>query len=119
MAVAGPGSGSPQVMVEIRQLGGAYARPGLHPNAFAHRSAGYSLLTVGMAFDPAVEPHAALLAAALADYDTGGIWPNFGPAHDAGTARRAYGEQTLARLRAVAATYDPDGVLSVGDFTRT
>ena len=35
--VAGPGSGSPQIMVEIRQLGGAYAREAEHPSAFDHR----------------------------------------------------------------------------------
>jgi hypothetical protein len=48
LSLAGPGSGSPQVLVEVRQLGGAYARDGrrLRPSAgrrtcrlTAHRSA--------------------------------------------------------------------------------
>ena len=39
LAIAGPGSGSPQVLVELRQLGGAYAREAAYPNAFNHRSA--------------------------------------------------------------------------------
>ena len=116
--VAGYGSGSPQVLVEVRQLGGAYAREGEHPNAFDHRAAGYSVLVVGMAPDPAVEPHAERVFAALAEWDTGGIWPNFGPPHDAITARRAYNETTLARLAAVTRTYDPDGVLQAGSYTR-
>ncbi len=66
LEVAGVGSGSPQVMVEVRQLGGAYAREGQHPSAFAHRAAGFSVLVVGMAPDPAVRPHMERLFAALA-----------------------------------------------------
>ena len=58
------------------------------------------------------------LFAALGEWDTGGIWPNFGPAHDARTARRAYDAETLAGLAAVVEKYDPDGVLAIGDFTR-
>ena len=56
---------------------------------------------------------------ALGDWDTGGIWPNFGPAHDEQTARRAYDEETLQRLVEVSRTYDPDGVLQIGTFTQT
>ena len=118
LAVAGYGSGSPQVMVEVRQLGGAYAREGEHPSAFSHRSARFSVLAVGMAADPQARPHAEQLFAALADWDTGGIWPNFGPPHDARTARRAYDPATLERLAAIVRTYDPDGVLQIGSYTR-
>ena len=46
LAVAGYGSGSPQVMVEVRHLGGAYAREGAYPSAFSHRAAKFSVLTV-------------------------------------------------------------------------
>jgi FAD/FMN-containing dehydrogenase len=118
LAMAGPGSGSPQVLVEVRQLGGAYARDGKYPSAFAHRAARYSLLAVGMAPDPSALPHAQRLFADLADWDTGGVWPNFGPPHDADTARRAYDPPTLARLTAVTRTYDPHGVLQAGSYTR-
>jgi hypothetical protein len=122
LAVAGPGAGSPQLLVEVRQLGGAYAREGAHPNAFCHRSAGYSVLAVGMADSEATgsesTAHAERLFAALAEWDTGGIWPNFGPAHDERTARRAYDEQTLQRLVEVVRKYDPDGVLQIGSFTQ-
>jgi hypothetical protein len=116
--VAGVGSGSPQVMVEVRQLGGAYAREGQHPSAFAHRAAGFSVLVIGMAPDPAVRPHIERLFGALAQWDTGGIWPNFAPPHDAKTARRAYDPETLERLVAIARRYDPDGVLQAGSYTR-
>jgi hypothetical protein len=118
LAVAGYGSGSPLVMVEVRQLGGAYAREGRHPSAFSHRAALFSLLAVGMAPDPAALPHAQRLFSAVADWDTGGIWPNFGPPHDSSTARRAYDPATLARLAAVTSAYDPRGVLQAGSYTR-
>jgi hypothetical protein len=116
--LAGPGSSSPQVMVEVRQLGGAYAREGQHPSAFAHRTAGYSVFVVGMAPDPRVVPHVHELFTALADWDTGGIWPNFGPPYDEATAQRAYDAATLARLAEVAERYDPDRVLAAGAFAR-
>ena len=120
--VAGLGSGSPQVMVEVRHLGGAYSREGSHPSAFAHRAARFSVLAVGMAMNEASAAgalaHADQLFAVLADWDTGGVWPNFGIPHDAVSARRCYDEPTLARLRQVVATYDPQGVLQAGAYTR-
>jgi FAD/FMN-containing dehydrogenase len=118
LAVAGYGSGSPQLVVEVRHLGGAYAQEGRHPSAFTHRAARYCVLTLGMAADPATQPHAERLFAALSEWDTGGVWPNFGPPHDATTARRAYDPQTLRRLAAVTRTYDPHGVLQAGAYTR-
>ena len=118
LALAGPGSDSPQVVVEVRQAGGALSRSGSHPNAFDHGAAAYSVLTVGIAFDPRVGPHSDALFEALSDWDTGGCWPNFAPPHDAGSAKRAYSPETLARLAAVADRYDPDGVLAAGAFAR-
>ena len=122
LAVAGPDSGSPQVMVEVRHLGGAYAREGTHPSAFSHRAARFSVLTVAVAADEAMASgalaHADQVFSALADWDTGGVWPNFGIPHDAVSARRSYDEQTLARLREVVETYDPQGVLQAGAYTR-
>jgi hypothetical protein len=117
LAIAGPGSGSPQILVEVRALGGAYARETAHPNAFSHRAARFSLLAVGMAEGPARE-HTDGLFRAMSEWDTGGIWPNFGPAVDEQTALRAYDEETLERLVDIAETYDPYGVLQVGGFTR-
>jgi FAD/FMN-containing dehydrogenase len=118
LAVAGYGSGSPQVMVEVRQLGGAYAREPEHPNAFDHRDAKFSLLVVGMAPDPRAASHAELVFAAMGDWDTGTVWPNFGPVSDARSARRAYDEATLQRLAEITRRYDPAGVLQYGRYTR-
>jgi FAD binding domain len=122
LAVAGYGSGSPQVLVEVRHLGGAYAREGTYPSAFSHRAAKFSVLTVAVAADEAMAAgalaHADQVFTALADWDTGGVWPNFGVPHDAVSARRSYDEETLARLREVVDTYDPQGVLQAGAYTR-
>lgn len=118
LAVAGHGSGSPQILLEVRALGGAYAREARYPNAFSHRAARFSVLSVGMMPDEAVPAHTQRVFDALADWDTGGCWPNFGPAIDAASARRAYDPDTLARLQAVVEKYDPDGVLRLGTWTR-
>ncbi len=119
LEVAGPGSGSPQIMLEIRQLGGAYVREAEHPSAFDHREAKYGLLTVGVAMDPRVGPHGDKVLAALADWDFGGVWPNFAPPHDKASAHRAYTAETLSRLADVAERYDPDHVLAAGSFARS
>jgi hypothetical protein len=71
-----------------------------------------------MAPDPAVPGHAEAVFSALADWDTGTVWPNFGPVHDRRSARRAYGAATRRRLAEIVATYDPDGVLTLGRWTR-
>jgi hypothetical protein len=118
LAVAGYGSGSPQVLVEVRALGGAYAREAQYPNAFSHRAARYSVLVVGIAPNEDGEAHAHEVFGALADWDTGGVWPNFGPAINGRTARRAYDPDTLARLQSIATKYDPQGVLRLGAWTR-
>ena len=58
LALTGPGSDSPQVLVEVRQMGGATSRAGEHESAFCSRDAAYSLLIVGIAGVPGVEAHA-------------------------------------------------------------
>lgn len=114
LAQTGAGSGSPQVMVEVRQLGGAYARSGTYVSAFDARDAGYSVLLVGMPVIPGTHEHAERTLEALAPWAYDGMWPNFGPAHDPATAAAAYRPHTLARLRATANAYDPTGVLTMG-----
>ena len=118
LGLVGAGSESPQVIVEIRQLGGAYARPGQHESAFDHHDAAFSLLMIGMPNIPGTPEHSASVVAALAPWGYEGIWPNFVPAEDAETARAAYRPETLARLRAIADTYDPDEVFTMGAAIR-
>jgi FAD/FMN-containing dehydrogenase len=112
LALTGPGVASPQILVEVRQLGGAFARPGEHPSAFASRDAAYSLLVVGIAEIPGVEDHAAAILEAMAPWIGGHRLPNFTFTPEEYVD--AYDEVTLARLRRALRTYDPDGVLAIG-----
>ena len=114
LAVAGPDASSPQVIVEIRQLGGALAAGGTLASAFCHGDAAFSLLTIGITAPPvgeAVVAHAAAVLDAMAPWSTGGVLPNFAPGDDAARFRRVYTPETLARLRALSQASDPARVL--------
>ena len=110
--LTGPGSGSPQVLVEVRQMGGAIARAGEHESAFCSRDAAYSLLLVGIAGIPGVEAHAETVLEALDPWTGGHRLPNFTFAPE--DYLDAYDEPTLARLRRAIRTYDPLGVMAIG-----
>jgi FAD/FMN-containing dehydrogenase len=117
VSVAGPGSGSPQVAVEVRQLGGAVASDRGMPAAFDRRDAAFSLFTVGIAAPPigeAVAAHAAAIREAMAPWTAPGALPNFAPGVDTERFRRVYTPEVLERLRSVSATYDPSRVLVAG-----
>jgi hypothetical protein len=118
LEVAGFGAVSPQVMVEVRQLGGAYSRPGPYPNAFDHRDAAFSVLLIGMPDIPGTVEHGNAVLDALNPWAYEGLWPNFGPAFDAASTKTAYRPATLARLRATAQAYDPAGILTMGAAIR-
>lgn len=112
VAVAGPGSGSPLLLAEIRHVGGALHRAQPHHGALATFDAAYLTLGVGMVFDD--ETHQAnherleLLADALAPYDTGRQYLNF--AERPTDPARFYAPDTYRRLQAVKAHYDPQQV---------
>lgn len=116
ITAAGPGSGSPQVLVELRRLGGAIARAPRHPSAFCHRDAEHSLLVVGVPVpDPApVVAHATGLVRGLQAWAHEGLLPNFAPSSDPDRIARCYDAETLHWLGALAAQHDPDGVLRSG-----
>lgn len=121
LALAGPGASSPQVIVELRLLGGALSRPAEHPSAFCHRAAAYSVLTIGVAVPPvaeAVTAHGSAVLAALEPWTTGGRLPNFEPSADPASISRCYDEETLTWLAALAEENDPAGVLRVGQVAR-
>jgi len=119
LAVAGQESGSLQLMVELRQLGGAIAARGALrgipvPGAFTGSDAAFSLFVVGVdapPFSEAVRAHGDALAEAMAPWLTGFVLPNFAPGGDAARFRRVFPPETLGRLRAISTTYDPAGVL--------
>ena len=117
LALTGPGAKSPQVLVEVRQMGGAISRAGEHDSAFSSRDAAYSLLAVGIADVPGVEEHAAAVLEAIDPWVGGHRLPNFTFSPEGYVD--AYDELTLARLRRAIRTYDPYGVMAIGRVLTT
>jgi FAD/FMN-containing dehydrogenase len=109
VAAAGPGSGSPFLSVEVRQLGGAIARPAAGGGAVSHLDADFALYAVGIAMAPeqaaAISAHVSLLHEALAPWASETTYLNFAEADIAGD--RLFGPYAHHRLRAVKAAYDP------------
>ena len=121
LALAGPGVGSAQAMVELRHLGGAFARWPRQRSAFCPRDAAFALTTIGAPVPELAVPvrqHAAAVMAALEPWSTGRQLPNFAPAADPGRLARCYDDDTLYQLAALAERYDPQGVLRVGQVAR-
>jgi hypothetical protein len=112
LALTGPGTASPQVLVEVRQMGGAIARKGEHESAFCSRDAAYAVLLVAIAGVPGAEEHGEAVLQALAPWTGGHRMPNFTFA--AVDYRDAYDAPTQARLRQAVRTYDPEGVMAIG-----
>lgn len=112
LSMTGPGAGSLQALVEVRQMGGATARSGTHESAFCAREAAYALLVVGITDVPGVQAHADAVVQALAPWTGGHRMPNFTFAAE--DYRDAYDEPTQARLRRAIRTYDPHGVMAIG-----
>ncbi len=110
LELVGPDVPSPQLMVEIRQLGGRL-REG-DDCAYAHRDAPYSVFTVGLAIPQTadlVAGDARRIALGLAPWARTGSMPNFTTGAD--WHERAYPADVAARLRELSVAYDPAGVL--------
>ena len=110
--VAGPGSGSPLLMVELRQLGGAFATPPAEHGALAKMSGTFAFFAVGMAMDEAmgaaVTAHIDHVIETMDPWDAGRRYLNFTERpSDPGAF---FPEGTLRRLQAVKRAYDPADV---------
>ena len=112
LALTGPGADSPQILVEVRQMGGAVARGGDHESAFCSRDTAYSLLAVGIAGTPGLEAHSAAVLEAMGPWTGRHRMPNF--TFEPGDYVDAYDERTRARLRRAIRKYDPQGVMAIG-----
>jgi hypothetical protein len=111
VGVAGPGSDSPLMIVELRQLGGALARPADGAGALSHVDGDFLLFAGGLAATPEME--AVTTAAArrvlwtLSPWANGRHYLNF--AETRVDASAGYRPESYDRLLAVRAAYDPDG----------
>jgi FAD binding domain-containing protein len=108
LAAAGPGSGSPLAMIQLRQLGGALGRQTPEAGARATLPGAFSMFTLGV---PTDEASAATTATYLEAIDRAvlpyrsGDYPNFVEAPT--DASGFFDPGTWERLRQVKALYDP------------
>jgi FAD/FMN-containing dehydrogenase len=115
LAVAGPDAACPQVIVEMRLMGGAIARAPKVPSAVCHRDAAYTIMTIGMDIPPLIEAtdaNAEQVMAALSPWSDGVGLPNFAISADPAVVARNYDAATLDRLRSLAEAYDPHMVIA-------
>jgi FAD binding domain/Berberine and berberine like len=109
---AGPGTGCPITVVEVRHLGGALGRPPRVPSAVTGRDAQFQVFCVGVGGPPAA---ASLYAAEdellgqLSPWQTSQGTLNYLSARDAraGRAPATFEPATLERLTRIKRAYDP------------
>lgn len=109
----------PLLLVEIRHMGGALARPAPLEDAICARDADYFLETVGVLAAPpaaeAIEAATAALHTAMAPYGTGHTMVNIhGTPGDEADRARAWTPEVYDRLCKDKSTYDPSNLLSFG-----
>lgn len=117
LGLLGPQADSPLVMVELRLLGGALARPAAVPNAVAGRSAAYSVFVLGAdvpVLGEAVRRAGRTLLNALLPWQTDERLVNFAGTADPQAVARLWDPVTSARLSDLVATYDPRGLFVRG-----
>ena len=111
--VAGPGSGSPLLFAELRQLGGAVGRPAQNGGALTHVEDPFALFGVAIGMTPemgqAGEAHAEKLCQAMGEWSSSRCYLNFVDRVAVETAG-GYGAETFDRLKQIRAEVDPDGL---------
>lgn len=112
LETAGPGSGSTLVSVELRQLGGALARPRPEHAALEALEGDSILWGVGVAATPdltaACDAQLRLVGQRLLPWTAPRVLPNF--AETSRTASAFWSPSALARLRALKRRLDPEGL---------
>ena len=107
---AGPGSGSPLLSLELRQLGGALRNAPPDAGALATLDHAFLTLGVGMLMDPGMAPaikgQLDVVADALVPWDSGVKYANFIDVPI--DVRMCYPPETFDRLQEVKRRYDPD-----------
>ncbi len=111
--LAGPDSGSPLVMLELRTLGAALAGPDDALSPIAHSDAAFSLNAIGITPDAertaAVRTHLDKVRTRMAPFATGHTYVNFLDLDGATPerVRAAYSDRDWRRLVELKSRYDP------------
>ena len=114
--VAGAGSGSPLSALELRQLGGALARPPGDLSPVGHTDSGFIMSGIGMTPTPEaaqkVQAYLAYVAESTRSYQTGATYVDFLELGGATPERvkAAYSPDDWERLVALKDRYDPGNV---------
>jgi FAD/FMN-containing dehydrogenase len=110
-SMAGPDSGTPLLLTEIRQMGGALSRPAEDGGALSHLDAQFAMLGIGLPMTPelgeAIDGHLDALHEAMGPWAADGGYFNF--AERACDADAILPPEVCARLAEVKRRYDPDG----------
>lgn len=110
VSLAGPQSGTPLLLTELRQMGGAMSRPDASGGALSHIDAGWAMLGIGMPMTPelgqAINGQLDRLQEELAPWAADGGYFNF--AERACDADAILPPEVCARLADVKRQYDPD-----------
>ena len=111
VGVAGPDSGTPLLLTELRQLGGALGRPDPDGGALSHLDAGWTMYGVGMVMGPemgeAVSAGLDRMHEAMEPWAADGGYFNF--ADRPCDTDAILPPETCTRLAEVKRRYDPDG----------
>jgi FAD/FMN-containing dehydrogenase len=114
LKVAGPDSGSPLTLLEMRQLGGALSRPPGDLNPMGRSDARFIMNGIGATFSPemaqAVQGYLAYVAETVSPHTSGTQYVNFMDLDGATPerVRAAYSEEDWERLTDLKARRDPE-----------
>lgn len=110
VSLAGPDSGTPLLLTELRQMGGAMGRPDSSGGALSHLDAGWALLGIGMPMTPelgqAINGRLDQLKEDLSPWGADGGYFNF--AERPCDADAILPPEICARLAEVKRKWDPD-----------
>ena len=122
LRLAGPGSATPALLVELRHLGGALGRPARGRDAVGARDAAFSLFAVGVLAPPVADimgPAVDGLVAELAQHGTGRAFVNFhGTIRSDDDRARCWSDETYRRLQQTKQAHDPANTFRFGHARR-
>ena len=113
VGAAGPDAGSPLLLAELRQIGGALARPAENGGAMSQLDGAFAMLGIGLPITPelgeAIDRHLDRLHDAMQPWARSGGYFNF--AERPCDLDAILPPETCARLEEVKRRWDPDGMI--------